>query len=274
MEISRIKVCFFALIVAFSGVSVYATPQNYAYTRVGINVNTDEHEVFSDIGVPLYADESYLNGSSYGMTGYAQVYADPHSTIGIRSTVTDTTVDSTGMNAWTSAQTHLFIHVDAPGTIYIPLKATGNLSIPDYPGSGYARTYKASGTLEFYVKYSGEYGSWPILNTADTLSCDIAKFYYNYNEIHEKTFGLETGEFSTASNAITWSIDRVMVANIPSAGDYDIMLRTGLYNSANASSDVMGSAVYESYNSMGFGGDFWDVVYGDTTFYEIDNPCQ
>lgn len=252
---------------------------NALTTTVNVKLSNYEYTNYDPNGGEQHATEADIVGlpDTYGMTGQADVRGDVHTSVGVRSIVSDANVDYASVRASTDVRSTLAFHVVTPGTINVPILADGWLTIPDSPLDA-GGSFEASGGIWVYIQQlDPQWDTWHIFNGADEIDCrpkKVFSYIYAPSPLITSTFGFEPGETVVDDRSISWSIDRVVSATFTEPGDYSVLIRAGSFASAYAKPNITGTATYDAYNTVGFGGNFWDVVSGSATFYEIDNPAN
>ena len=252
--------------------------ENELTTTVSLKIGSYENYSYDPNGNEQHITQADIAGliSTYGQTGQSDARGSVHTSMGVRVSVTDPNIDGSSIRGSALVRSLLAFHVDTPGTIHIPIVADGWLMIPDSPADA-GGSFEASGGVQVYIqKLDPQWDTWYILNGADQIDCRPKKVWStNYNpRLLTGTYGFEAGEAIVDSRSISWSLDRVVSATITEPGDYSVLIKSGAYAQAYAGTDIAGTATYDAYNTVGFGGNFWDVVSGSATFHEIDNPAN
>jgi len=211
----------------------------------------------------------------YGFSGSAEAEARAYSSVGGRAEVSDPLSfrDHYAIGASGEANSVVRFHAMKTGTVIYSVALNADLSVN--VDTVYANQASIQGGTGMRWTYGYPFPWNPVSGSGWNGGATLS--YSSSGGLAMQTGGLDEAEYAyNSSGQGSVSATRSFLVELPKA-DVDYELTLGLNAGAAADSryganDAFGST--NAMNSLGFPGDFYDIVGGTASFYDLDDPSR
>lgn len=258
----------FLMATPVAGFSAILTSASVAISYNGASTGDSGDSVWNTDNSGALVEATLVDRRDSDMTSKAVVRGQQETAA--YAWATDRVYDKFTAGSFAEATLTIDFTVDTPGTIEYNLGNSGFLALGSGDG-GIAEVAVVS-----YIKFKKYVSSWPtVSNSSVSGTAKIAGNKLTHEAYVAGVSGVFAGK-ALSNNGMDVGFSQFMSVLLEDVGDYALTLQ--LSTSARSGTFTGGgtdiTATSDSFNSFGFGGEFWNVVGGTASFHDSNNPSN